>query len=171
MSYRPFQSIIDAKRLLEIQQDILRPSKEDIQKAFAQAARKYHPDGRHHLNAQPCAIQFRQCVQARDLLLHHYYGPSPSRPYTRPPPSSGNNQYHHYRYNNNTYASSSGTHNDYFAKGFPFQTLRLLTLKQKLVIRGAIMVLVSAGALYDKWVRMENQRLREEDEKRTRAAF
>jgi 6-pyruvoyl-tetrahydropterin synthase len=158
--FQPLTSIYDAKRLLSVssEDDSLRPTKENIQKAFVRSALKYHPDSRHRRDAQPCAVKFRRCVHARDLLLHHYVGPSRSRP-VNPSSFYTNN-------NTNTNKQHAGAHRDHFAKGFPFQTLRLLTLKQKLAIRGTIVALVSALALYDKWVRVENQRRRAEEDGR-----
>lgn len=56
-------------------------SKEEIQTAYLGAAKRYHPDSRS-ANSQPCAVQFRQCNSAREVLLRHYYikRPAPLHP-------------------------------------------------------------------------------------------
>ena len=46
-------------------------SKEEIQSAYRSAAKRYHPDSRAAVRT-PCPASFRQCNDARDVLLRHY---------------------------------------------------------------------------------------------------
>ena len=142
--------IHDARQLLQIHHIRgRRPTKDEIQKAFLESANLYHPDRKHHPDAKPCPAQFRQCVQARDLLLHHY--------------SHSNHGYTsslYYGRSNADRTSTNRTRSRPFAHGFPFRTLQVLTLQQKLAVRGTIMMLISLGASYDVWVRRENHQRR-----------
>jgi curved DNA-binding protein CbpA len=56
-------------------------SKEEIQKAYRSAAKQYHPDSRS-ADSTPCAVSFRQCSDAREVLIRHYYvkRPAPLHP-------------------------------------------------------------------------------------------
>ena len=48
------------------------PTKRDIQQAYRRAAQRYHPDARFP-HSTPCAVQFRQCTEARLALMRYYY--------------------------------------------------------------------------------------------------
>ena len=174
--FQKWSSVYEARRLLGIPNDQIRPpTKEEIDNAFRNAAKKYHPDSvSSTTQVQPCAIKFRQCLQARDILLDYQSSHQPGRggregrqqQYGSHP--SHNKSHSHYRRHHNQYQHHHHHHRnqkDYFGKGFPFQTLRLLTLKQKLMIRGSIMVVVSLGALYDRWLRMKIQDQRKEQQR------
>ena len=111
-------------------------TKENIQYAFVRAAKKYHPDRRHN---QPCAVKFRECHQARRLLLDHYCYNGTA--------SAGSASIN---YNKKKQAWYEPT--DPRAHGFPYTTLRVLTLKQNLALRGIVMLTLAVGAICDKYV-------------------
>ena len=123
-----------ARKLLKLE-DVSPLTKLKIQEAFVCAAKEYHPDSRHK---QPCARKFRECHEARRLLVDHYSshtnvdfsaasdnGPS-QKPWYKP--------------------SDPRDH------GFPHTTLRVLTLKQNLALRGFVMATLALGAFCDKVV-------------------
>lgn len=147
-------------------------TKEDIEKAFRVAAKRHHPDSAAKANP----IKFRQCLEARNLLLDHYHNVDRGRRQNRirnsttaasrsqQPPGYHQNYYGHsfYYYFRKLRQDTTG---NVFVKGFPFQTLHLLTTKSKLQIKGATMVLILTMGLYDGYTRrlkrQTNQRSRE----------
>ena len=50
-----------------------RINKEQIQQAYRSAAKRYHPDSTA-ADSAPCAVRFRQCSDAKDVLLKYYLG-------------------------------------------------------------------------------------------------
>lgn len=183
-SYFGFQkwtSIYEARRLLGIPNDPIRPSptKEEIEIAFRNSAKKYHPDSiSSTTQVQPCAIKFRQCIQARELLLEHHSsthqrggggkGQQQQQQASHHSRNKNHSHYHRHEHYNRYQQQRHRNQKDYFGKGFPFQTLRLLTLKQKLMIRGSIMIMISLGALYDRWLRKQIQIQRNEQQQQQR---
>lgn len=119
-------------------------TKLEIQQAFVRAAQLYHPDSRHNADAHPCATTFQECHEAREMLLAHYTGSQSTR-HKSP------------RYQNH-YSQSSSSSERNFAQGFPYRTMRVLTLKQNLALRGAVMMVISVGSLYENWQRREHRR-------------
>ena len=111
-------------------------TKARIQEAFVEAAKLYHPDSRHK---QPCAVKFRECHQPRRLSLDHYCSGGQSRPTT----STTNNA----TANKPWYKPS-----DPRKHGFPYTTLRVLTLRQNLALRGMVMLTLAVGAICDKYI-------------------
>lgn len=128
-------------------------SKSEIQLAFLRAARRYHPDGRHRPNAVPSAEQFRRCYEARRLLLAHHCGIFPRQDVGRGGGGSAGGRSSHYYYNyNRSNTSTTG------GGGFPFRTLRLLTPKQNLMLRGTVFAVLAVGTSYDDWTRKVERR-------------
>lgn len=122
-------SIRQARRLLDLNGSTRTClSKEEISQAFLRAAKKHHPDRHHSPEAMPCAERFRQALDAKELLLRHYCGGrrAAARNYTR---------------------------RNGFAPGFPTRTMRVLTLKQNLMLRGIVLTAITIGTLYDEWSR------------------
>eukprot|EP00536_Pseudo-nitzschia_multiseries_P015138 jgi/Psemu1/291847/fgenesh1_pg.828_\ len=135
-----------------------RPSREDIERAFRTAAKKYHPDRQHDL---PDALRFRQCLEARNLLLDRFHRnggvgqhaggrAQRARPEYEPP------QPPRARYRPHGYASYT-TGDGVFAKGFPFQTLHLLTTRSKIIVKGATGILILGLGMYDGYRRHQNK--------------
>uniref|UniRef100_A0A7S4EHY9 J domain-containing protein n=1 Tax=Pseudo-nitzschia australis TaxID=44445 RepID=A0A7S4EHY9_9STRA len=161
MTFRRWDPIDDAVRLLGLDNNNC-PAKKDIERAFRIAAKKYHPDGKNNRHSDPNALLFRQCLEARDLLLDHFHfhnkigctrrGQERQRPFTRPDGSRPN--YGHTSTSNNNIRKNG---NLIFAKGFPFHTLHLLTTKSKVCIKAATGVLVLAMGLYDGYTRYKNK--------------
>ena len=107
VGFQHWSSIYEAKRLLNLSNNnstttTIIPNyyntttnpftKEEIELAFRNAAKLYHPDSTS-INSQPCPIKFRKCLEARDLLLRELIS-SPS--------SSSQQQQHHYQNSNGT---------------------------------------------------------------------
>mmetsp|Transcript_10387 Transcript_10387/g.30367 ORF Transcript_10387/g.30367 Transcript_10387/m.30367 type:complete len:157 (+) Transcript_10387:274-744(+) len=147
-SFRRWDPIGDAARVLDLP-TTGRPSKEEIERAFRMAAKKYHPDRKHD---RPDALRFRRCLESRDLLLDRFHGSGRAhlaRTRTRPRPPSPRPRPH-----------GPGMHggDGVFAKGFPFQTLHLLTTRSKVVVKGATGVLILGMGLYDGYRRHQNKK-------------
>lgn len=140
-------SVPQARVLLGILDDRPPPSRDLIQKSFLQAAKMHHPDTVHNPNARPCSVTFRRCLEARSVLLDHYHGMAGG---------CGGDERRH--------PASHGRHNGAnntrrrFGQGFPFRTLRVLSLKQNLALRGTVMVLLTIGTAYDEWGRYARRR-------------
>jgi DnaJ domain len=77
-------SVLHAHKLLGLMPRASEMPKESIQAAYLTAAKRYHPDSRNNPHATPCARSFRQCHEARQVLLRYYGVTSPS-----PPPLHG----------------------------------------------------------------------------------
>ena len=140
MSFRRWDPVTDALRVLGLSG---RPPREEIERAFRIAAKKHHPDGNAQ-GASPDPARFRRCLEARNLLLDRLHGKhraraSHPRPSWDPPPRTG-------------HGKGSGN-KAFFAKGFPFQTLHVLTTRSKVAVKGATGVLVLAMGLYDGYRR------------------
>ena len=131
-------SLAEARRWLNLDPEESL-SKQQIQNAFARAAQTYHPDSRHRPGARPCAIAFRKCNEARQLL---FANPYPVRPLVD---SSSNRR----RRRNTGWVGSHG---------FPTRKLRILTLKQNIMLRGFVMWSIAAGVLYEEWARENHNR-------------
>ena len=65
-------SVLKAHKLLGLVPRFRSIKKEEIQQAYLTSAKRYHPDSRGNANASPCAVSFRQCHEARDVLLRYY---------------------------------------------------------------------------------------------------
>ena len=133
-------SISQAQTLLGILPDQPRPSREHIQNQFLVAAKMHHPDARHNSSSRPCAATFARCMEARAVLLKYYYGVGSREGATYRP---GGQSYHNAK-RNKARRSNVG-------RGFPYQTLRVLSLKQNLALRGAVMTVLTVGTLYEEW--------------------
>jgi DnaJ domain len=77
-------SVLQAHKLLGLMPQAFEMPKESIQAAYLTAAKRYHPDSRNNTHATPCARSFRQCHEARQVLLRYYGVAAPS-----PPPLDG----------------------------------------------------------------------------------
>jgi hypothetical protein len=77
-------SVLQAHQLLGLMPQVSKMRKESIQTAFVTAAKLYHPDSRNNPLSTPCARSFRQCHEARQVLLRYYGVAAPS-----PPPLRG----------------------------------------------------------------------------------
>ena len=119
-------------------------TKSDIQSAFLEAARHYHPDSQHRPNAKPSAEQFRRCYEARSLLLAHHCGIIP-----RSHHGAGARSAHYYRHRRSNNAG--------MMSGFPFRTLRLLTPKQNIILRGSVFMVLAFVIMYDDYSRKSNR--------------
>jgi len=128
--------------------DTSKLSKSEIQLAFLRTARRYHPDGQHRPNARPSAEQFRRCYEARRLLLAHHCGIFPRQDVGSG--GSGRSSHYYYNYRHSNTATGGG--------GFPFRTLKLLTPKQNIMLRGAVFAVLAAGTSYDDWTRKAERR-------------
>ena len=117
-----------ARVLLNILHDKPKPSPDHIQQSFREAARIYHPDSRYRPNARPCSATFRRCHEARNVLLEHYHGHS-----------------------NNNRRSTARPTTSARPRGFPYRTLRVLTVKQNLALRGSVMLVLTLGTLYEEY--------------------
>jgi len=150
-------TVPQARALLGIVDDTSRrppppPSRDLIQKSFLRAAKMHHPDTVHNPNARPCSVTFRRCLEARSVLLNHYHGMAGRCGAAR----RGNDDGHpasSYRRHDRTNNSKRK-----FGQGFPFQTLRVLSLRQNLALRGTVMVLLTIGTAYDEWGRYARRR-------------
>mmetsp|Transcript_2454 Transcript_2454/g.3866 ORF Transcript_2454/g.3866 Transcript_2454/m.3866 type:complete len:136 (-) Transcript_2454:105-512(-) len=82
------------------------------------------------------AVTFRECLEAREILLkQHKYG-----------------FYHPIRRATmGTYYNSSSLSSPFFASGFPTKTLRALTLKKNLALRGIVMLSLTFLAVYEEF--------------------
>ena len=110
------------------------PSPGYIQQSFREAARIYHPDSRHRPDARPCSTTFRRCHEARKVLMEHYHGTGNgfgSDGFSRRTPNKA--------------ASTS-----FRPRGFPYRTLRVLTVKQNFMLRGSVMLILTFGTLYEE---------------------
>lgn len=125
-----------ARVLLNILHDKPKPS--HIQQSFREAARIYHPDSRYRPNARPCSATFRRCHEARNVLLEHYHG-------TRSPIGGHSNN------NNNNRRPTARRTTSARPRGFPYRTLRVLTVKQNLALRGSVMLVLTLGTLYEEY--------------------
>ena len=110
------------------------PSRRKIQQNFVAAAKRLHPDARHDLRAAPCAESFRQCHEARAVLLEHYHGIH----------RKGGTRKWKPRAEQWSAAAAAA------AQGFPYNTLRILSLKQSLALRGMVAGLLIIGLACDK---------------------
>lgn len=192
MTFRRWDPIDDAIRLLNLHNNNHsnnrrgRPSKQDIEKAFRIAAIRYHPDTTSnnsnsntndddddnnnsdpHCNSDsnPNSInpvQFRHCLEARDLLLNHFHHVNRGQqqriistdnnyPTRRPP------NYPPY-YSPYSHSNTKKKDNIIFVKGFPFRTLHMLTTRSKIYIKGATAILIVTMGLYDGYIRYQNQK-------------
>jgi DnaJ domain len=128
-------SVYRARQLLQLEDTGTSPlRKSQIQKAYVNAAKKYHPDSRH---GEPCAVKFRECHEAKRLLMDHY----------------GKNHSYNDLHRTGTNRSKKRPWykpTDPRAHGFPHTTLRVLTLQQNLALRGMVMVGLIVGAICDK---------------------
>eukprot|EP00978_Attheya_sp_CCMP212_P029950 scaffold108475_cov39-Attheya_sp.AAC.1 len=129
-------SLHRARQLLDLSEGPA-VTKEKIQYAFVRAAQQYHPDSRHNDQATPCAKMFQDCHEARKLLLAHYCGN------TKNDASRIRPQYYH----------KPNRQPPPFSTGFPFRSLRILTAKQNIALRGIVMVVLTVGTFYDDWRR------------------
>ena len=125
-------TLSQARVLLNILHDKPPPSPDYIQQSFREAARIYHPDSQHRPDARPCSTTFRRCHEARKVLMEHYHG-------------SGNGFVSGSSRTPNTAASTSAR-----PRGFPYRTLRVLTVKQNLMLRGSVMLILTFGTLYEE---------------------
>ncbi|CAB9508244.1 expressed unknown protein [Seminavis robusta] len=73
-------SVLEAHKLLGLLPKPRGTPKQDIQQAYLVAAKKYHPDSRNNIDATPCAASFRQCHEARQVLLRYYAVPGSAPP-------------------------------------------------------------------------------------------
>jgi len=119
-------------------------TKSDIQSAFLEAARRYHPDSQHRPNAKPSAERFRRCYEARSLLFAHHCGIIPRSHHGTGARSA--HYYYNYRHRRSNNAGMMG-------RGFPFRTLKLLTPKQNIILRGSVFTVLAFGTMYDDWSR------------------
>lgn len=122
-------SIRQARRLLHLDDCKASLTKSEIQQAFIRAAKLHHPDRRHIHEAIPSAQRFQQALEAKEVLLSHYCSSRRNR--------GVNPRYGH-----------SG-----FEQGFPTRKLRILTLRQNLMLRGFVLTAITFGTLYDEWNR------------------
>ena len=136
-SDRSPMTLSEARVLLSILQDKPPPSSNHIQASFRQAARIYHPDSRHRPDARPCSVTFRRCHEARRVLLDHYHGGGIG---------IGGGMY-------GSKASGSTHSKSARPKGFPYRTLRVLTVKQNLMLRGTVMLVLTFGTLYEEFTK------------------
>ena len=125
-----------ARVLLNVLQDHPPPSPDHIQQSFREAACIYHPDSRHRPNARPCSATIRRCHEARDELLEHYHGTRSKSPIGGH--SSSNRR------------STARRTTSARPRGFPYRTLRVLTVKQNLALRGSVMLVLTLGTLYEE---------------------
>mmetsp|Transcript_49644 Transcript_49644/g.74922 ORF Transcript_49644/g.74922 Transcript_49644/m.74922 type:complete len:176 (+) Transcript_49644:120-647(+) len=133
-----------ARLLLQLYQR--NPTRGEIQDAFLRAAKKYHPDKRHPSNknvasstspsSSSSAVTFRECLEAREILLKQQ-----------------KHGFHHSirRATTGTHYNSSSSSSSFFASGFPTKTLRVLTLKQNLALRGMVMLSLTFLAVYEEY--------------------
>ena len=126
-----------ARVLLNILHGHPPPSPDHIQQSFREAARIYHPDSRYRPNARPCSATFRRCHEARNVLLEHYHGTRSKSP------NSG--------HSNNNRRSTARRTTSARPRGFPYRTLRVLTVKQNLALRGSVMLVLTLGTLYEEY--------------------
>ena len=125
-------SVRQARLLLGLNDQRSTLTKSQIQQAFVRSAQKFHPDRRHNHDATPCAKRFQQSLEAKEVLLFHYCG------------SRRTTGVHPYYQQANGYAKGYG---------FPTRNLRILSLKQNLILRGIILTTITFGTLYDEWNR------------------
>jgi hypothetical protein len=123
-------SLWQARRLLDLDDTKLELTKVQIQQAFIKAAKTHHPDRRFNHDATPCAERFQRALEAKELLLSYYCDKKKRSPFP----------YRRRRH-------------DGFAPGFPTRKLRVLTLKQNLILRGLVLTTITFGTLYDEWSR------------------
>lgn len=105
-------------------------TKEEIQRAYHQQAQIFHPDSQHPLR---CPARFRECHDARQVLLDYYSRARKQRAMTT---------------------------NGRYAPGFPSRTLRVLTVRQNLTLRLIVMTVVTLGVLYDDYFNKSERRER-----------
>ena len=128
-------TLSQARVLLNILHDKPPPSPDYIQQSFREAARIYHPDSQHRPDARPCSTTFRRCHEARKVLMEHYHG-------------TGNG---FGSFSSRTPNSSASTSTR--PRGFPYRTLRVLTVKQNLMLRGSVMLILTFGTLYEEFTK------------------
>lgn len=134
-------SLSQARILLNILHDKPPPSPDYIQQSFREAARIYHPDSRHRPDARPCSTTFRRCHEARKVLMEHYHGTGKGF-------GSGG-------FSRRT--SNTASRTSIRPRGFPYRTLRLLTVKQNLMLRGSIMLMLTLGTLYEEFTKEQKK--------------
>ena len=135
-------TLSQARVLLNILHDEPPPSPTYIQQSFREAARIYHPDSRHRADARPCSTTFQRCHEARQVLLDHYHGNGGRLS------SDGG---YRYKDSNTTHSNSARP------RGFPYRTLRVLTVKQNLMLRGSVMLILTFGTLYEEFTKNKNE--------------
>jgi len=148
------------------------PTKLDIERAFRIAAIRYHPDtaassksksknddaDTDHTTTKQ-VIQFRQCLEARDLLLNHFYNVNRGQRYQRiiTTQQSDNNNNNNTRrpFNYSPYYSwnRKDSKNTILIKGFP-----VLTTRGKICIKGGTAILILTMGMYDGYIRNKNKK-------------
>uniref|UniRef100_A0A7S4HHW5 J domain-containing protein n=1 Tax=Odontella aurita TaxID=265563 RepID=A0A7S4HHW5_9STRA len=126
----------------------------EIQRAYLAAARRHHPDARNVSGSRPCAFTFRRCHEAREALLAQHCGVRASVHY-RGAKNAGFG-----RKGGRSGGNGGGWGFDGIGRGFPHRTLRILTLRQNLALRGVVLTLVTVGTLYDYWTKRNHARRR-----------
>lgn len=138
MKCRPtFTEIYEARSILGLNDDDGDGplTKSRVQNAYVRAALRHHPDivaGKNRSGvARPCASAFRKCCEAREILLAAQrwdtivdHGPTRRR----------RNVYYNHR-----------------AGKFP--SLRFLTWRQNLALRGIVAVTLTVGCVWDDYSR------------------
>lgn len=129
LRHRPpsITSILEARRVLGFNHTYHMLTKYQIHSAYVRSVKRYHPDGRHRPGASPCVIAFRKCCEAREILLA-------AQRFDLKSNSCGRKR---------RIGEGRG--------GFPFRTLRVLSMKQNLALRGLVMVTLAFGTIYDDW--------------------
>eukprot|EP00977_Amphora_coffeiformis_P007016 scaffold1519_cov166-Amphora_coffeaeformis.AAC.16 len=79
-------SVEQAHKLLGLKvQRVLK--REDIEQAYRQAAKRYHPDSRF-VDSRPSATKYIHCQDARHTLIKYYSNPAINMRRVRRPPST-----------------------------------------------------------------------------------
>lgn len=123
-------SVRQARLLLHLENHKSSLTKSQIQQAFVRAAKMHHPDRRHSHDATPCAERFQRALEAKEVLLAHHCGG---------------------RRTTGVYSRSQG------GFGFPTHRLRILTLRQNLLLRGIVLTTITFGVMYDEWSRKQRK--------------
>mmetsp|Transcript_11519 Transcript_11519/g.13141 ORF Transcript_11519/g.13141 Transcript_11519/m.13141 type:complete len:176 (+) Transcript_11519:44-571(+) len=144
-------SLQQARKLLGIQANDITLTKSCIRNAFIVSAKLHHPDARHISAANPCALKFNRCKEARDLLLFHHchIGKRVNINY-HTTSSSDNLRYQRQRQQEEVWREKRSGNDRWFG-GFPSRPMRLFSVKVDLFLRSIVLSVVIFGTLYDEW--------------------
>lgn len=139
----------DARRILKLEEGNVPLTKNEIHAAFLRSAMQYHPDRKFSevdTAATPDATKFKECLQAKELLL--------AQPYVTWQTDKSKQRWRRNNQQNFRHNSSS-----IFANGFPTKTLRPnMSLRSNIAIRAFTIVFLSLGVAYTEWTKLQNQK-------------